>query len=216
MSDSFDHEVAGWQGKIAVAAKTGNGLDSLKAAFNWVKHNVPPVNGLRELAKRQISEAAERHLSQTHEPEILDAILFSTFPEDATGNSDLDAEITQRDKDAEATAEIERLAKLPLIQYERERKSAAEKLCIKRIAMLDRIVQATRPKNDDTRRQGRPIEFTQVEPWSKAVDGADLLCELSTTLRKYVIVTDEQADAISMDYPYLHARCERCLTQTCA
>src|SRR6516164_5107300 len=132
MSDSFDHEVAGWQGKIAAAAKTGNGLDSLKAAFNWVRLNVPPDNGRRELAKQEISEAAERHLSQTHGPDVLDAIYLSTFPEDATSNSDLDAEITKRDKAAEVTAEIERLAKLSPIQYDHERKDAAERLGIER------------------------------------------------------------------------------------
>jgi hypothetical protein len=125
----FERQLASWQAKIAVAARTGDGLDCYRAALSWAK-NVPSENGLRELAKRQILEAAERHLSQTHGPDVLDAIYLSTFPEDATSNSDLDAEIIKRDKAAEVTAEIERLAKLSPIQYDRERKDAAEKLCI--------------------------------------------------------------------------------------
>jgi len=202
--DPLDHELASWQGKIAVAAKTGNGLDSLKAAFNWVKLNVSSDNGRRELAKREISEAAERHLSQTHGPDVLDAIYLSTFPEDATSNSDLDAEITKRDKDAEDTLEIERLAKLPLIQYERERKPAAEKLCIKRITLLDRLVQAARRKNNDTGRQGRPLELPEVEPWHGPINAHELLDQIIFCLRQYIILPNGSAETIALWVLHTH------------
>jgi hypothetical protein len=202
--DPLDHELASWQGKIAVAAKTGNGLDSLKAAFNWVKLNVSSDNGRRELAKREISEAAERHLSQTHGPDVLDAIYLSTFPEDATSNSDLDAEIIKRAKAAEVTAEIERLAKLSLIQYDRERKSAAEKLCIGRITTLDREVQAARHKNDDTRGQGRSLELPEIEPWSQPVNGSELLDQIVACLREYLVLPSGSAEIIALWVLHTH------------
>ena len=210
--DPLDHELASWQGKIAVAAKTGNGLDSLKAAFNWVKLNVSSDNGRRELAKREISEAAERHLSQTHGPDVLDAIYLSTFPEDATSNSDLDAEIIKRDKAAEVTAEIERLAKLSLIQYDRERKSAAEKLCIGRITTLDREVQAARHKNDDTRGQGRSLELPEIEPWSQPVNGSELLDQIVACLREYLVLPSGSAEIIALWV--LHTHVFDCFTIT--
>jgi putative DNA primase/helicase len=209
-ADPFDHELASWQGKIAVAAKTGNGLDSFKAALNWAKQNVPSDNGLRELAKQEISGAAERHLFQTHGADILDAIYLSTFPEDATSNSDLDAEIIKRDRDAEVTAEIERLAKLPIIQYECERKSAAKKLCIGRIEILDRAVKAARGNNDDTRGQGRPLELPEIEPWLDSVNGIELLDQIVVCLREYLILPNGSAEVIALWV--LHTHLFNCFT----
>jgi hypothetical protein len=51
--EAFNHELAVWRGKIAVAAKNGNGLDVLKQALNWAKQQVPQNNGLREKAKQE-------------------------------------------------------------------------------------------------------------------------------------------------------------------
>ena len=56
---------------------------------------------------------------------------------------------------ADVDAEIKRLAKLSTVDYERERKSASEQLGI-RAAILDRLVQAARPDDDDGK-QGRAI-----------------------------------------------------------
>ena len=67
-------------------------------------------------------------------------------------------------------AEIDRLARLSTVQYERERKNAAEQLGI-RAAILDRLVQAKRP-DDDEGKQGRAISFPEPEPWHEPVDGA--------------------------------------------
>jgi hypothetical protein len=76
----FESELARWQGKIAAAAREGNGLDIFQAALNWAKHNVPSDNGLCELAKREISEAAERHLFQIHGPDIFRCYLSCYLP----------------------------------------------------------------------------------------------------------------------------------------
>ena len=83
MSDALPfRELLNWQGKIALAAKEGNGLDSFRVALNWAKQNVPPDNGLREKAKQEIREAAERHLADIHGLAAIDAIYVAAFPDE--------------------------------------------------------------------------------------------------------------------------------------
>jgi hypothetical protein len=59
---TIDEEVMLWQGRIAVAAKQGNGLSIFRAALDWVKHEAWPQEGLRQRAKQELLGAAERHL----------------------------------------------------------------------------------------------------------------------------------------------------------
>lgn len=92
-------------------------------------------------------------------------------------------------------AEIDRLAQLSLIDYERERRPAAERLKI-RPSVLDGLVKAKRP-NDDDDGQGRAVRFADIEPWSDPVDG-DMLADTSVAVtKKYVVLGDEQADTIA-------------------
>jgi hypothetical protein len=72
--------------------------------------------------------------------------------------------------DAPDNAEITRLAALPLIEYDRQRKLAAEKLRL-RVTLLDAIVAAKRGNAADAGKQGRPLEFPEAEPWPTAVNG---------------------------------------------
>src|SRR6516162_5634609 len=121
-ADPLDRALADWQGKIAVAAKRGNGLDTFRAALNWAKQYVPLDNGLCEKAKQEIRDAAERHLADTHGLAVIDAIYGAVFPEevrdDVHDNNKLDACAIKIDDDAE----IKRLAKLDRIEYARARK----------------------------------------------------------------------------------------------
>jgi hypothetical protein len=199
----LEPQLASWQGKIAVAAKAGDGLDSYKAALSWVK-NVPLENGLRDLATREILEAAERHLSQTH-ASILHSIYISTFPEDATSNSDLDAEITKRDEDAAIIAEIERLAKLSLAQYDRERPAAAERMGMRQ-STLDKLVKSARPQ--DSKGQGRTFELLPIEPWPARVNGAELLTEVCAAISRYVVLPSESVSTLALWA--LHTHCFDC------
>ena len=196
----FDREISNWQGRIASAAARGGGLDEYQGALNWAKQDVLPDNGLCENAKKEIGEAAERHLAHVHGAEVLDAIYFRIFPEEAVTNNTLDA-LTN---DIDNTNEIMRLAKLEHLQYALQRKEKAGELGIG-VGALDAAVKAARAENGHTKGQGRPIEFTNIEPWPNGVDGATLLSDLSTTLRKYVIVTDEQVDAASLWNIHSHA-----------
>jgi putative DNA primase/helicase len=89
-------------------------------------------------------------------------------------------------------AEIKRLATLPRPQYEQERKSAAEQLNI-RLSILDRLVKAEqakdKPKGNDGK-QGHAISFPEPEPWPEKVDGAVLLDEIATAIRRHVVMSD--------------------------
>ena len=108
------------------------------------------------------------------------------------------------DATGDDAAEIQRLAGLSLVDYERERAAAAQRLGIKRLSVLDAVVKAARPARD-TGGQGRPIEFAAIEPSPDAIDGAALLTELATAIISYVIVSRAQADAVALWIVFTHA-----------
>jgi hypothetical protein len=91
--------------------------------------------------------------------------------------------------------EIKRLAALSTVQYDRERKAAAERLRI-RAAILDKLVQAERP--DDDAKQGRAVSFPEPEPWAEPVNGAMLLDSVAEAIRRYVILSDHSRDATAL------------------
>jgi uncharacterized protein (DUF927 family) len=94
----FDRELANWQGRIAISAKNGGGLDEFQAALIWAKQTVPPDNGLLEKAKQELRDAAERHLGDSHDVAVLDAIVLSVFPEVVTpSNAELDELVLAKD-----------------------------------------------------------------------------------------------------------------------
>jgi len=112
-----------------------------------------------------------------------------------------DPEPTSESKDGNDTeAEIVRLAKLTPVQYEHERKAAAEKLSV-RASILDKIVQAERDKlglDEDDGKQGHAISFPEPEPWPEPVNGAELLDDVATAIRKHVVLADHARDACAL------------------
>ena len=98
-------------------------------------------------------------------------------------------------------AELERLAKLSLVEFDRARKAAAEKLGV-RASILDKLVaaqaQRTRARYQEDGKQGRPIEFQEVAPWDQPVDGAQLLGALVEVLGRYVVMSEHQRVAIAL------------------
>jgi putative DNA primase/helicase len=97
-------------------------------------------------------------------------------------------------------AEIERLAKLSTVQYERERKQAAERLNV-RASILDRLVQAERERLglvEDDGRQGRSISLPEPEPWPTPVDGAALLDGIAEAIGRYVIMPEHARHAAAL------------------
>jgi len=98
--------------------------------------------------------------------------------------------------------EIARLAALPAIKYEQERKAAAGALGV-RASILDRLVQGERDRQgldggDDAGMQGRAISFPETESWPQPVDGAALLDEISRTIGAHVIMPEASRDSCAL------------------
>jgi hypothetical protein len=93
-------------------------------------------------------------------------------------------------------AEIERLALLTPVEYEIERKAAAERLDM-RPSVLDTLVKAKRPKKALT----EPHDFLPhwtVEPWPSPVDGDALLGELREHFTRYCVLPKHAAVALAL------------------
>ena len=117
------------------------------------------------------------------------------------GPSGPSADDAKPDKEeSEISIEISRLAKLPLIKYEQERKVAAEALGF-RAPVLDRLVQDERARLGDDEAsgmQGRAITFAEPEPWPEPVDGAELLDDISKAIGAYVVMPEANRDACAL------------------
>jgi hypothetical protein len=107
-------------------------------------------------------------------------------------------------------AEIEKLARMPPLEYERSRKDAGKRLGISRLSLLDALVKAKRvylklDADDGKQGQGQPIEFPEPEPWPDEVKGTDLLDEIATAIRRHVVMSDRERDicALWAVYTYL-------------
>jgi putative DNA primase/helicase len=100
-------------------------------------------------------------------------------------------------------AEIARLAKLPELQYQRQRKDAAKSLgCT--VSILDRLVAAERG-NGTAPGQGRPLNLADPEPWPEPIDVAALLGELAGAVRRHVVLDQRHADAVALWALGVHA-----------
>ena len=93
--------------------------------------------------------------------------------------------------------EIRRLATLNLIEYERERKDAAERLNV-RAPILDRLVAAQRGVQTDDNKQGHALRLPEPEPWPDPVNGAELLTALAVNVRQHVVMADQASDTAAL------------------
>jgi hypothetical protein len=128
-------------------------------------------------------------LALGHTPEELVALIESA-PDYATPAEPTEqAQEPPQEPASEIDAEIERLAKLSAVEYEQQRKGAAEKLGL-RASILDKLVEAERiklnPEADG--KQGRPVAFPEPEPWPEPVDGAALLNGIAGAIRRHVVM----------------------------
>ncbi len=106
--------------------------------------------------------------------------------------------------------EITRLSRLDHLEYERQRKTQAEKLGM-RLGALDKEVQRRRRNwgEGDTAEepagQGRRVVIPVVDPWPNPVDGSGLLDAITTGIRQYLVLEPHQADAITLFSVFTHA-----------
>jgi len=87
---------------------------------------------------------------------------------------------------------IKRLAALSPVEYDRTRKAEAKALGI-RPDTLDTLVKQARKDEEKT-----GLDFDDVEPWPHPVNPAELLTEVSATVRRFIICQPETADAVAL------------------
>jgi Protein of unknown function (DUF3631) len=98
-------------------------------------------------------------------------------------------------------AEIEKLARLLPLDYDRARKEAGKRLGLSRLSLLDGLVKAKRAElglDGGDGLQGRAIEFPEPEPWPEPVDGAELLEGLAKGIRRHVVLSDAGRDTSTL------------------
>jgi putative DNA primase/helicase len=89
-------------------------------------------------------------------------------------------------------AVIQRLSQLSPLQYDQVRKKEAKALGVRPIT-LDAAVK-------DARKGGvaDDLPFVEVEPWPDAIDQAQLLTDISATVRRFIVCEKETADAVAL------------------
>ena len=110
-------------------------------------------------------------------------------------------------------AEVERLAKLKILEYERIRKAEAQRLGIERLSALDEAVKqksAELAKDREDREAQRDIS-EPLEPWPDQVNGSDLLLTLTEALQAHVVLPEHADLAIALWILHAHA-CQNCLS----
>jgi hypothetical protein len=167
-----------WQGKIAKGAKGETGLQTLQAACLDMQRRAPLYDPFRLHVIKTLSDCANRHLRERYSPETIEPIIFDAFPE--SGDD------VASDK-ADTDAEIAKLAKLSVTEYERKRTAASKRLGMRSV-VLDRLVSAERSNDAEPTGQGRSFEIAEIEPWPDPVEGAGLLTDIANAIRHYVVL----------------------------
>ncbi len=96
------------------------------------------------------------------------------------------------------------LAKLPLAEYDRQRKTEAKRLGI-RAGTLDAEVARRRETTTDANMQGQAVELADLELWPSPVDGAKVLAEIGETITKYVVLPGGAIDFLPLWVAHAHA-----------
>ena len=118
---------------------------------------------------------------------------------DANNGSDGD---TPEGQAKELEAEAKRLAGLPLSQRAIERKAVATRFGVT-VDVLDVLVKGFAPAKDDG--SGDEMVFDDIEPWHEVVDAAELLNEIGTRIRSYVVMSGPAVDAVALWCAHAHA-----------
>ena len=71
------------------------------------------------------------------------------------------------------------------------------------IAAVEQAVKQAKPT--DTKGQGRPLEFLEIEPWASPVDGAELLTETCAAIRQYLVLPSGSAETLALWAVHTHA-----------
>ncbi|MEP6605786.1 MAG: DUF3631 domain-containing protein, partial [Nitrosospira sp.] len=134
-------------------------------AFDWLQHEDANFDALMLLPDASRTNAV---MLAQDAPQSPNALALMATPADET---------------EELQREIDALAAMPLLKYERTYKDYAKRLGI-RAAVLDKLVQAARSGGSE---EGAAM-FPEVEPWPSPVDAGAVLSELSEGFRRYAVL----------------------------
>ena len=102
---------------------------------------------------------------------------------------------TARSKAADDAA-IKKLAQLSVIEYERQRKKAADELSV-RATVLDRLVAEERERTAvDSGTDGGVIE--ELQPWGSVVDGRELANKIACAVARHVALPPGACSAVTL------------------
>jgi hypothetical protein len=96
---------------------------------------------------------------------------------------------------------IDEIAKLSPIDYDRQREALAEELGV-RLSTLDQAVKSAR--RVDVPGQGTSVTVEDVDPWHEPVDGEKLLGEIAAALMSHIAMSAVEADTIALWCVYSH------------
>jgi hypothetical protein len=104
--------------------------------------------------------------------------------------------------------DVARLAALSLPEYEAQRLDAAKRLGW-RASALDKIIELERAKSEITvgaaPQPGRKLSLRDPEPWPEAINGALLLDDITQEIKRYVILSENEASATALWVLAAHA-----------
>ena len=103
--------------------------------------------------------------------------------------------------------QVEKLIKkVPPIFYNRRRKEIAKKLDDMPLGKLEQLRRGPAGEAPEDTGQGTAVQFEDPEPWPEEVDGAVLLDDLAATFKKYIVLPDGGAEALSLwtAFTYVH------------
>jgi putative DNA primase/helicase len=90
---------------------------------------------------------------------------------------------------------VGRLAKLPVLDYERVRIEEAERIGC-RASVLDQLVAQAR--GDKGSASGRGVALYDAEPWPSGVDLGELLTDTAAAIRRHVVLPDASRDVVAL------------------
>jgi putative DNA primase/helicase len=97
--------------------------------------------------------------------------------------------------------EIDRLARLEVLEYEQQRQSAAKRLGL-RVGVLDQLVAKARGAAESPQDDWCDVNDTEI--WLTPVDGIELLDDLEKLIGEFVVMTDEQRWATTLWTAFTH------------
>ena len=106
--------------------------------------------------------------------------------------------------ESDITKEVQRLARMPRLEYEQCRNEVAKQFGV-RASILDKEVEkARRTEFGDPDTQGQPLGLDDPEPWSEPVDGDALLDDIAAQVRKYLVLPSGAAEVLALWAVHAH------------